>query len=144
MLDNQACTVCGTAFSRLVEPPKESQRPERDPGVTTLVSFAFPGAGHAYLKMWGQAITRATLGIWLILVVFISGIQKGVPGSAAIAVIFGLATFGLWAVSAHDAFQEASGKPGAVLLSGKVVLYGVLGLLGLLIFMMMPAIFASR
>ncbi|MFN2526200.1 MAG: hypothetical protein ABR505_08045 [Actinomycetota bacterium] len=143
MLDNQTCAVCGTRFAEVVE-PKETLRPERDPAMTTLVSFAFPGAGHAYLKMWGQAVTRAVLGLWLILVVFVTGVQEGVPGSAAIAIVFGIATLGLWAVSAHDAYQEARGEPAAVILQGKVLFYSVLGLLGLLVFMMMPAILGTR
>lgn len=143
MLDNQSCTVCGTRFAELVE-PKEINRVERDPAKTTLVSFAFPGAGHAYLGMWGQAVARAVLGLWLLMVVFITGIQEGVPGSAAISIVFGLASLGLWAVSSHDAYQEAKGASGAVLLRGKVFFYAVLGLLGLLIFMMMPAIFRAR
>ncbi len=128
-LDQQACTVCGTTFAEVVSPHQE--RPERDPGTAAMISLFFPGAGHGYLGLWGQAIARGVLHAWVLFVVLISLLQKG-PGSGAVGIAFGGAATGLWAVSAHDAYREARKEASQVILKGKVFLYVVLGLLVLL------------
>lgn len=129
-LESQTCEVCGTKMADVVHPPPE--RPERDPGMAALVSLFFPGAGHAYLGMWGQAVARGVLSLWVILVVFVSLVQRGQGGSTMIGIVFALAATALWAAAAHDAYREARNEPGMALLKGKVFLYLVLGLLVLL------------
>ncbi len=137
-LTQESCSVCGASFAETVR-PKAADRPPRDPGTAALLSLALPGAGHWYLGMKGQAVARAIISIWVVFVVIVSGIQRGVPGSLAIAFAFGLAAFALWFVSAHDAYREARSEPGQVLLKGKIFVYVVLGLLFLLIALMIPA-----
>ncbi len=134
----ESCTVCGASFADTVR-EKAPERTPRDPGTAALLSLALPGAGHWYLGLKGQAIARAVLSCWVVFVVIVSGIQRGVPGSVAIALAFGLAAFGLWFASAHDAYREARSEQSQVLLKGKVFVYLVLGLLFLLVALMIPA-----
>ncbi|MFP5352514.1 MAG: hypothetical protein ACLGIB_08130 [Actinomycetota bacterium] len=140
-LDSPVCAVCGTSFAEVMRPPVE--RVERDPGTAALISLFFPGAGHGYLGMWGQAIARGVLSLWVLFVVLVSLLQRS-GGSTLIAGVFGLAAFGLWAIAAHDAYREAQHQPGAVILKGKVFLYLVLGLLGLLMILLVATGLSGR
>lgn len=109
--------------------------PERDPGTAAMLSLFMPGAGHGYLGLWGQAVSRAILGLWVSGIVLLAGLQDG-AGSGLIAIVFGAASFGLWIVTAHDAYREASHDPGAVILKGRTFLFTVLGLLLMLLGML--------
>lgn len=140
-LDQQVCVVCGTSFSEVVRPKEE--RPERDPGTAAMFSLFFPGAGHGYLGLWGQAIARGVLHGWVLFVVLIAILQRG-PGSGAVGIVFGLAATALWGVSAHDAYREARHESSQVLLKGKVFLYLVLGLLVLLLVLLMSSGLRAR
>ncbi|MFN2390209.1 MAG: hypothetical protein ABR575_11480, partial [Actinomycetota bacterium] len=142
-LDAQMCEVCGTSFAELAR-PSEAQRPPRDPGMAALISLFLPGAGHGYLGLWGQAVARAAVSTWVVAVVIIAGLQRGVSGSLPIAIVFGIAAFGLWAVAAHDAYREAAREPKRVLLKGRVFMYVVLGLLLLLVALIVPAVLQVR
>ena len=44
-------------------------------------------------------------------------------------VIFALAALALWAVGAHDAYREAKGESGLVLLKPRIFVFVVVGLL---------------
>ena len=140
-LDQQVCSVCGTTFAEVVRPKEE--RPERDPGMAAMASLFFPGAGHGYLGLWGQAVARGVLHAWVLFVVLIAVLQRG-PGSGAVGIVFGLAATGLWGVSAHDAYREARHESSQVLLKGKVFLYLVLGLLVLLLVLLMSSGLRAR
>jgi hypothetical protein len=135
------CTACGAAFADTVRPP-EPERVSRDPGTTAIFSMLFPGAGHAYLGLWGQAVARGVIFLWTVFTAFIGAIQK--TGGTLIAAVFGLAAVLVWGLTAHDAYQEASRRPNAVFLKGKVFLYLVLGLLLLLIVLLVSAGFSAR
>lgn len=141
-LDAQACTACGTTFAEAVRP--KAARPQRDPATAALVSLFFPGAGHAYLGMWGQAVARGVLSFWVLLVAVVGLLDKDVPGSLFMAVAFGLAAFGLWFAAAHDAYREANDETSMVLMRGKRFLYIVLGLLCLLFVVMFAALMSAR
>ena len=140
-LDQQVCSVCGTTFAEVVRPKEE--RPERDPGMAAMASLFFPGAGHGYLGLWGQAVARGVLHAWVLFVVLIAVLQRG-PGSGAVGIVFGLAATALWAVSAHDAYREARHESSQVLLKGKLFLYLVLGLLVLLLVLLMSSGLRAR
>lgn len=140
-LDRQSCSVCGTTFAEVVRPKQE--RPERDPGMATMVSLFFPGAGHGYLGLWGQAIARGVLHAWVLFVVAMAVLQRG-PGSTLIAAVFGLVATASWAANAHDAYREARHESSQVLLKGKVFLYLVLGLLVLLLVLLVSSGLRAR
>ena len=141
-LEATECAVCGMAFAEILRP--KPARPEGDPGKAALYSLLFPGAGHGYLRMWGQAIARAVLSVWVLLVTLVGILDQDVPGSLAMATIFGVAALALWVITAHDAFQEASHDESKVLLRGRRFLYVVLGLMALLFVVMLVALMSAR
>lgn len=121
-----------------MRPPK--QGPQRDPNTVALYSLFFPGAGHWYLDLRGQAVARAILSVWVVFVALLAGIQ----GSLTLAVPFGAAAFGLWVVAAHDAYREARGESAAVILKGRMFMYVVLGLLLLMVVLLVGAGLRAR
>ncbi|MGH2805909.1 MAG: zinc finger Ran-binding domain-containing protein [Actinomycetota bacterium] len=135
------CEVCGTPFAAAVKP--KEQRPPRDPGTVAMISLFFPGAGHAYLGMWPQAITRGVIQFWVLIVVLF-GLVWDVPGSALLAGSFGLVAFALWLIAAHDAFREARDEANQVLLKGRMFLWLTLGLLGFLFTMLVVSGLSAR
>ena len=140
-LEAAVCEVCGTKFAEIARP--DAERPERDPGTAALYSLFLPGAGHAYLGLWGQAVARAVLSVWVVFVTLISLIQKG-PGSVVIGVVFGVTATALWTLAAHDAYREARQEESMVILKGKAFLYLVLGLLMALMILLTTAGLSGR
>src|SRR5918992_3019052 len=136
-LEVEVCRVCGSCVAETVRPKVE--RPERDPGTAALLSLFIPGAGHAYVGLWGQGIARAVVSMWVIVVLVVSFLQRGEAGAGLIAVVFGLVASALWAVAAHDAYREARREEALVLLKGRAFLYLVLGLLVLMLILMTVA-----
>ena len=132
-LDASVCSVCGTTFADVVRPPDD--RPERDPNTVAMYSLFFPGAGHWYLGLTGQAVARGVLSVWVVLVALLAA----VAGSVLMGVVFGLAALGLWIAAAHDAYREARHEPAAVILKGRTFLYLVLGLLLLMVVLLVAA-----
>ena len=141
-LDMTACTACGTTFAQAVRP--EPTRIEREPATVALMSLFLPGAGHAYMGMWGQAVARGVLWLWVLGIAIVGLLDKDVPGSLVMALLFGLAAFALWAITAHDAYREALNQPKSVLLRDRRFLYLVLGLMGLLFVLMFIALLTAR
>lgn len=141
-LEEPACTVCGTAFAEAMRPPAP-QRLQRDPGTTAMISLFFPGAGHAWLGMWPQAIARAVLSIWVSLMASFFAVG-GKTGAVPVALLYGATSFGLWATAAHDAYREANGQPRQVILQGRRFTYLVLGLLMLLLASLFLTAFSNR
>lgn len=141
-LEEPACVVCGTGFGEALRPPTPP-RVHRDPGTTAMISLFFPGAGHAYLGMWPQAVARAVVSVWVVAMALFFAVG-GKGGAMPMAILYGLVAFGLWMVAAHDAFREASDQPRQVLLYGRRFTYLVLGLLVLLMGSMFLTAFSSR
>jgi ribosomal protein L40E len=137
-----SCSVCGTPFAEVLREPAPA-RPARDPGTTALLSLLFPGAGHAYLGLWGQAIARAIVSGWVGLVVVFAALQGG-AGAMPTTLAFGIAAFSLWSVAAHDAYREARGEGDATVLKARHFLFLVLGLLGMQVGLMVVTAFGAR
>lgn len=125
-LDARSCSACGAPFTSTVSPPAE--RPQRDPNSVALYSLLLPGAGHAHLRLWGQAIARASMSAWVASVALFAA----VGGSVALAAAFGAAALGLWLVGAHDAYWAAKNDDRRALLSGRRWLYLTVGLVAIL------------
>jgi hypothetical protein len=138
-MDLEHCVACGTPFAETLRESAPAG-PERDPGTAALISLFLPGAGHAYVGMWGQAVARAIISIWVVFTALLGAVQRTIP----LALVFGIAAIALWVVAAHDAYQEARGHSAATLLKGRVFMYVVLGLLGLLFVMLVGAAFQAR
>jgi hypothetical protein len=130
-IESDVCSVCGTTFAQMVHP--EPERPERDPNTAALISLFYPGAGHAFLGMWSEAIARAVVSTWAVAVALIAAFAGEQASGRLITIMFGLVAFALWAVSAHDAYRSARHEKQQVILKGRGFLYLVLGLLGLLL-----------
>lgn len=142
-IDRDLCGMCGTAFRTLVAPPTDPRRRHGSPQTAAVASLLLPGVGHAYLGLWGQAVARGVIGLWLLATV-ITALAIGGSSSKLMALTFGAAALGLWAVSAHDAAQEAAGRPGAALLKGRMFLWVVLGLLALMMVQVLAAGMGGR
>lgn len=134
-LEAVVCSVCGAPFALTVR-PEGPERPARDPNQTALISLFFPGAGHAYLGLWGQAIARGVMSVWVATTALVAAITKG-PNAGALTVTFGLAALLLWLVAAHDAFREARGEQALVLLKGRRFLWLTIALLGIMFLTLM-------
>lgn len=136
------CTVCGATFAEAIKPP-EDPKPQKDANMAALVSLFLPGAGHAYLDMWGQAVARAILSLWVVTVAIFAVSQEA--GAARImGVLFAIVAVGLWIVAAHDAYREAQGSSRLVILRQKFLLYLVLGLLLLSVVMVFATAVGAR
>lgn len=140
--DANFCEVCGAKFADSIRPPEEP-RPARDPNKVALISLFMPGAGHAYLGMWGEAIARAVVSIWVVLVSLFAAAQN-VSQARIMAILFAVVATGLWMVAAHDAHREAAGLSTAVILKRRFFLYLVLGLLLLSIVMIFSMVLGAR
>ncbi len=125
--------MCGTTFADSVRPPAAA--PDVDPNSVAMYSLFFPGAGHWTLGMKAQGAARAIVSTWVVGVALLSAIA----GSIAMASAFGVAAFALWFAGAHDAYREARGEGGLVVLKPRVFVYVVLGLLLLMVVMLVSA-----
>jgi hypothetical protein len=141
-LEAAVCSVCGSTFALTVR-PREDDRPARDPNQTALISLFFPGAGHAYLGLWGQAIARGVMSVWVAATALVAALTKG-PNSGALMVTFGLAALALWLVAAHDAFREARGEQAFVLLKGRRYLWLTIALLGVMFLTLMMGLVGAN
>jgi hypothetical protein len=142
-LESGLCSVCGATFASTVREPEAEVR-AREPNTTAMYSLFYPGAGHAYLGMWGQAVARGVTATWVAAVAVFAALQGAGGGSALIASVFSLAGFGLWLITAHDAYREARRQKASVILKGRRFLYVTIGLLGLLFVMLMIAVVSAK
>jgi hypothetical protein len=134
------CTVCGSDLALgLRSPPREALR--RDPGTAALLSLFMPGAGHAFVGLWGQATARAVTSTWVVCVALLFAFEQG--PTAAGTFLFGAAGFGLWAAAAHDAYREAVGDAGSAILRGRSLMFVFLCLVGLSVITVFVSAFAA-
>lgn len=127
-IEASVCSACGSPLAATLNPPKPRVAP-RDPGLVALYSLLLPGAGHACLGLWGQAVARAVTTAWVLSIASIEAWGRG-PASPP-AAFFGLVSLLLWVGAAHDAYREAKQDPGAVVLGDRSIAYLVVVLLAL-------------
>ena len=142
-LQADQCGVCGASFARSMRPDQPT-RVQRDPGKTALYSLFCPGAGHAYLGEWGQAVARFVLSAWVVTVALLSGLQGRSGVAWTTAILFGLIAFCLWLIAAHDAYREATGARSAVILKGRMIVYLVIALLVLMMILLVFGTLAAN
>lgn len=140
-IDATTCSVCGAPFARTLKEP-ETAAPARDANTTAMISLFMPGAGHAYLGQWGQAIARGVISLWVVATAMMLAVNKN--SSVVMTGIFALAAVAMWALSAHDSYREARGESQMALIKGRAFLYIVLGLLALLVFQLVGAGLGAR
>jgi len=134
-LSANTCEVCGSTFADTMRPA--SPRASGDPNQAALYSLFWPGAGHAHIGQWGQAVARAIMSAWVLLVTAFLLFGASGGGSKIFAAVFGLVATALWLAAAHDAFREASGQPSLVILQGRRYLYVTATLVALLFLMLL-------
>ena len=134
-LTANTCEVCGATFADTMRPP--GPKITGDPNQAALYSLFWPGAGHAYLGQWGQALARSIMSAWVLVVTAFLLFGASGGGSKVFAVVFGLVATALWLAGAHDAFREASGQQSLVILHGRRYLYVTGTLMGLLFLMLL-------
>jgi hypothetical protein len=142
-LASEVCEACGSSFGMTMQ-QDVIERPQRDPNKVALYSLFCPGAGHAYLGEWGQAIARFVLSAWVIGVALLAALQGHTGLSFVTAAVFGLIALALWMVAAHDAYREAMHQQGAVILKGRMIVYLVMGLLMLMMVLLVFGTLAAN
>jgi ribosomal protein L40E len=141
-IDADTCSVCGTTFAQMVHPEREIA--DKDPNTAALISLFFPGAGHAYLGLWADAIARGVLSVWVVLVAVVAAFAGEQASGRLVTIMFAAVAFGLWAVGAHDAYRAARKERDRVILKGRGFLFLVLGLLGLLLLVLVGSALGAR
>lgn len=135
------CPVCGTPFGRTLGISDEPE-PLRDvdEGTALIASAILPGAGHIMLGRTAMGVVRAVtyllwaVGGWILL----RG-AAGTEGSVLPAVPLLLGAFVLWVTSCWDAVMLA-GERGPEVLTPRMFFWLVVGVVGLLIMSVVPAI----
>ncbi|MQB01097.1 MAG: hypothetical protein GEU78_12520 [Actinobacteria bacterium] len=131
-IEAQTCTACGAPFAETVR-DKRSDAITGNPNNAAMYSLFLPGAGHAYLGLWGDAIARGVIGVFTLGV----AIASFFGNAPLVAATFGLVAFALWLIAAHDAYREALHQPGRVMIRTRHYGFVMLGVLGLLFMMLM-------
>ena len=128
-IDTLTCTVCGTTFGRLFEPP--DQGPRVDPGRAAMFSLFFPGAGHIAAGHPAEGIARAIVFLFALatgLLALFANLRGGGPGLFTVVMVLGLgAAAALYVLSTLDAGRVAQGT--SPIVSTRILLYGAVGLM---------------
>jgi hypothetical protein len=131
-LDLDACAVCGTSFGALF---KQDERPPAvDPRHALTRSLIFPGLGHRAVGRGADGLARAVLFVYTFgtaLLILISGPSSGPV--VGLLVLYGSLAVGLYVLTALEAYQMAQG--GGPIVSSRVLLWGVVGLVVLSVLM---------
>jgi hypothetical protein len=138
-IDVQVCAACGAPFAETVRTQREDEI-KGDPNMAALYSLFFPGAGHGYLGLWGDAIGRGIISVFVVGVA-VAGFLSDAP---LVGASFALLAFGFWIIAAHDAFREASHQPGQVIIRTKHYGFVMLGILAVLFLMLMVTYMGLR
>jgi hypothetical protein len=127
-IETRICSRCGVRFESLFAQP--DQRPRVDPGRAARLSLLFPGAGHIAAGRTAEGVARAVIFGWAALTVLAILVMRGGfrPGPLLpLVLLYVAAAAGLYGITAVDAGRAAQGEP--QLLSSRILLYGVGGLI---------------
>lgn len=127
-IEANACSTCGTPFSRLLEEPTE--QPDVEPQTAAVWSLALPGLGHWKLGRRTEAVARFAMFGWAfgaLLILLGSRFGKGGLGPTfPLFLLFVGASLMIYVLSAVDAYRLASGDPPVV--SSRTLLWTSAGL----------------
>ena len=131
-LDLDACAVCGTSFATLLR--QDERPPAVDPRYALTRSLIFPGLGHRAIGRGADGLARAVLFLYTFgtaLLILISGPSSGPV--VGLLVLYGSLAAALYVLTALEAYQMAQG--GGPIVSSRVLLWGVVGLVVLSVLM---------
>lgn len=138
-IEVEVCSACGAPFADTVR-DKRAESITGDPNNAAMYSLFLPGAGHAYLGLWGDAIARAVISLFTLTVAVTSFFGE----APLVVAVFGLLSFALWIVAAHDAYREARHESGRVIIRTRHYGYVMLAILGVLFVMLMVTYLGLR
>jgi hypothetical protein len=139
-LDLDACAVCGTSFAALFR--QDERPPAVDPRFALRRSLIFPGLGHRAVGRGADGLARAVLFLYTsgtALLILISGPSSG-PAVGVLA-LYGSLAIAIYVLTALEAYRMAQG--GGPIVSSRVLLWGVVGLVVLSVLMAALTIFAA-
>lgn len=127
-IETRVCSRCGARFESLFREPDAA--PTIDPDRAAWLSLLFPGAGHMAAGRTADGIGRAVIFAWTALTAVAILIMRG--GFRAgrllpLLLLYLAAAAGVYGVTVVDARRAAGGE--APVLSSRVMLYGVTGLI---------------
>jgi TM2 domain-containing membrane protein YozV len=142
-LEASACATCGTPFASLFNEPERG--PRTPPGRAVSLSLLFPGVGHFALGRGVEGLARGVVFAWLIatvlaIVIMRRGVGLG-PFLPLLALLL-LAAVTVYVLTAVDARRAAGGEP--PVLSTRVLMYGVTGLMLLTILILFVTSLRAR
>ncbi len=139
-LDLDACPVCGTSFAALFR--QDERLPAVDPRTALTRSLIFPGLGHRAVGKGADGLARAVLFLYTFgtaLLILISGPPSG--PAVGVLVLYGSLAVAIYVLAALEAYRMAQG--GGPLVSSRVLLWGVVGLVVLSALMAAFTVFAA-
>ncbi len=129
-LDLTSCGLCGTSFYEAFG-PAEQEAPARLRSAPVAAGLSvLPGAGHFYLGRPAEGFVRILLAAWWLST---GVLVRTSPGPLLVVKLTHLLAVGvLVLLSIADAYRTAEDAKVPALLSRKVIMYGSLTLIGLL------------
>lgn len=134
-----ACTVCGTAFGRTLGGGDEEPLADVEPATVVLASGILPGAGHILLGRTAQGVTRAAIFLFCLVGGYLllrSAAASGQSLLPASPLLLGAAI--VWAGSIYDGLALTARQ--RELLTPRVLVWLVLGVVGLLLVSFIPGL----
>ena len=141
-LDAMSCSVCGTPFRRLLEPPGEARAV--DPGRARAFSLVFPGLGHIVAGRRAEGIARAIVFAFALVTGIAALVAGRGDGPKIFLLLMTVSLLGaavLYVTSMLDAGRLAEGT--SQFLSTRMLLYGAVGLIVVTLLLMTMAALQS-
>lgn len=134
-----ACASCGTPFGRTVAGTPAPELEDVDQGTVVLASGILPGLGHILLGRQAQGITRALFFLFCALGGYLMLRSAAAAGQSVLpAVPLLLGAFTVWGLSIHDVLALTNRRP--EMLTPRVLLWLVVGVIGLLLLAFVPGV----
>lgn len=142
-IERTTCVTCQAPFARTIAPPEETPRPEVNELAVVAASLALPGAGHVMLQRTGAGVLRMILYVtWLVGGIALLRAAVTAEQSALPAVPLLLGAFVILGASVVEA-QQATEDRDLTILTPRVILWLVVGVLGLLTVTFLAATMAA-
>jgi ribosomal protein L40E len=138
-IEVNSCPVCGASFFETFGPAETATKTipaNRDPRVAAALSM-LPGAGHLYLGLIAEGVTRLIFAIWWWATAIF--LKSSTPILVMVRIVYLLATLSLIALSALDAYRAATQPERQPIFSRTVIRASSLVLFTLLIVGMLVA-----